>query len=95
MARIRVFIVLVLAVTAGGGLALGTYNYIQKAQVRPASMPLKQVVVSKANLDVGADLTKDDVKAIEWPAASVPTGAGSAPEATNAAVVCACGLPAS
>ena len=77
MARIRVFIVLVLAVTAGGGLALGTYNYIQKAQVHPASMPLKQVVVSKANLDVGADLTKDDVKAIEWPAASVPTGAFS------------------
>ena len=59
MARIRVFIVLVLAVTAGGGLALGTYNYIQKAQVRTPSMPLRQVVVSKANLDVGADLTKD------------------------------------
>src|SRR2546428_13045146 len=75
MARIRVFIVLVLAVTAGGALALGTYNYMQKAQGRVTSMPTRNVVVSKANLDVGADLTKDDVKTIEWPATAVPAGA--------------------
>src|SRR5437867_542548 len=76
MARIRVFIVLVLAVTAGGGLALGTYNYMQKAQLgRPSSMQTRQVVVAKVNLDIGADLTKDDVKAIDWPAASIPVGA--------------------
>src|SRR2546430_7343516 len=77
MARIRVFIVLVLAVTAGGALALGTYNYMQKAQGRVTSMPTRNVVVSKANLDVGADLTKDDVKTIEWPASAVPAGAFS------------------
>src|SRR5437773_2790154 len=77
MARIRVFIVLVLAVTAGGALALGTYNYMQKAQGRVTSMPTRNVVVSKANLDVGADLTKDDVKTIEWPATAVPAGAFS------------------
>jgi pilus assembly protein CpaB len=76
MARIRVFIVLVLAVTAGGGLALGTYNYMQKAQLgHPASMQTRSVVVAKVNLDIGADLTKDDIKAIDWPAASIPVGA--------------------
>jgi len=78
MARIRVFIVLVLAVTAGGGLALGTYNYMQKAQhTTMVAMPTRQVVVSKANLDVGADLTREDLKAIDWPAGSVPVGAFS------------------
>jgi pilus assembly protein CpaB len=76
MARIRVFIVLVLAVTAGGGLALGTYNYMQKAQLgHPASMQTRSVVVAKVNLDIGADLTKDDIKTIDWPAASIPVGA--------------------
>src|SRR5438445_13285562 len=75
MARIRVFIVLVLAVTAGGGLALGTYNYMQKAQGRTVSMPTRPVVVAAANLDVGADLTKEDLKTVEWPASAVPVGA--------------------
>jgi pilus assembly protein CpaB len=77
MARIRVFIVLVLAVTAGGGLALGTYNYMQKAQGRTVSMPTRPVVVATANLDVGADLTREDLKAIDWPASAVPVGAFS------------------
>jgi|SRR5436305_7060821 len=75
MARIRVFIVLVLAVTAGGGLALGTYNYMQKAQARTVSMPTRPVVVAAANLDIGADLTRDDLKTIDWPANAVPAGA--------------------
>ena len=30
MARMRVFMVFVLAVTAGGALAFGTYNYVQQ-----------------------------------------------------------------
>src|SRR5262245_9137799 len=77
MARIRVFIVLVLAVTAGGGLALGTYNYMQKAQGRTVSMPTRSVVVAKVNLDIGADLTKEDLKTIEWPSNAVPVGAFS------------------
>ena len=79
MARIRVFIVLVLALTAGGGLALGTYNYVQRAgsQVRTANLPTKPVVVAKVDLDIGADLTRDDLKTIEWPANAMPVGAFS------------------
>src|SRR5205809_617128 len=89
MARIRVFIVLVLAVTAGGGLALGTYNYIQKAQQgRPAAMQTRTVVVAKMNLDVGADLTKDDLKTIDWPASAVPVGAfGSVDEVAGRGLI--------
>jgi len=75
MARIRVFIVLVLAVTAGGGLALGTYNYMKNAQGRTVSMPTRQVVVAATNLEVGADLTREDLKTIDWPASALPAGA--------------------
>src|SRR5439155_1636287 len=65
----------VAAVTAGGGLALGTYNYMHKAQARTVSMPTRPVVVAAANLDIGADLTRDDLKTIDWPANAVPAGA--------------------
>jgi len=34
MARIRILMVLVLALTAGGVLALGTYNYVQRSPVQ-------------------------------------------------------------
>ena len=41
MARMRVFMVLVLALTAGGALAFGTYNYMQQqpAKTRRRSRP--------------------------------------------------------
>ena len=79
MARIRVFVVLVLALTAGGGLALGTYNYVQRAQAqaRTSNIQTRPVVVAKVDLDVGADLTRDDLKAIDWPASAVPAGSFS------------------
>ena len=78
MARIRVFVVLVLAVTAGGALAFGTYNYMQKAQTtRTVSLPTRPVIVAAADLDIGAELTREDVRIIEWPANSVPSGAFS------------------
>src|SRR5213080_1023762 len=88
MARIRVFIVLVLAVTAGGGLALGTYNYMQKAQGRTVTMPTRPVVVAAANLEIGADITKEDVKTIDWPANAVPAGAfGTIDEVTGRGLI--------
>jgi Flp pilus assembly protein CpaB len=59
MARMRVFLVFVLAITAGGGLAFGTYNYLQKqSPVQTVSMLTKPVVVAASDLDVGAELTK-------------------------------------
>ncbi len=81
MARIRIFVVLVLAVTVGGTLAFATYNYVQRAPAtRTVSIPTKPVVVAAADLDVGADLGRNDVRLIDWPANAVPAGAISNPD---------------
>src|ERR1051325_1821101 len=79
MARMRVFIVFVLAITAGGALAFGTYNYMQHVPARTVSIPTQPVVVAAADLDVGAELSRDDVRIIEWPANAVPANAISDP----------------
>jgi pilus assembly protein CpaB len=80
MARMRVFMVFVLAITAGGGLAFGTYNYMQKqAPAQTVSLPTRPVVVAAADLDVGAELTKEDLRIIQWPANAMPATAISNP----------------
>ena len=79
MTRARVFIVLVLALTAGGGFALATYNYVQKIPGRTVSIPTRPVVVAAADLDIGAELSRDDIRIIEWPANAVPSTAISDP----------------
>jgi pilus assembly protein CpaB len=83
MARMRVFLVLLLALTAGGALALGTYNYVSSSSQGSSStsaIPSKPVVVAASDLPMGAELTADDVKVIEWPASSVPAEAISDPK---------------
>jgi pilus assembly protein CpaB len=80
MARIRIFIVFVLAITAGGTLALGTYNYVQRAPAKTVSIPTRSVAVAASDLEVGAELTKDDIRIIEWPANAVPANAMSDPK---------------
>jgi pilus assembly protein CpaB len=80
MARIRVFIVLVLAVTVGGVFAFATYNYVNKIPAKTVTIPTKQVVVAAADLDVGAELGRDDIRIIDWPANAVPAGAFTDPK---------------
>jgi pilus assembly protein CpaB len=75
MARMRVFIVFVFAVTVGGAFAFATYNYVQKAPAKTVSIPTKQVVVAAADLDIGAELRREDLRMIEWPANAVPQAA--------------------
>ncbi len=80
MGRVRVFIVLALAVTAGGVFAFGTYNYVQKVSqpsVSGPAMPTQPVVVATNDLDVGAEIKPEDVKVIRWPKESVPAQAMS------------------
>ena len=72
MARIRLFIVFVLAITAGGAFALATYRYIQQAPARAEAIATRPVVVAAANLELGAELRPDDVRIVAWPAAAVP-----------------------
>jgi pilus assembly protein CpaB len=75
MARMRVFIVLALAVTVGGVFAFATYNYVQKAPGKTVTTPTRPVVVATADLDIGTEISRDDVHTIEWPATSVPESA--------------------
>jgi pilus assembly protein CpaB len=68
----RVFIVLLLAITAGSGLAFGTYNYMNKLPARTVSVPTQKVVVASSDLDIGTEIGPNDVKLIEWPTNAVP-----------------------
>ena len=79
MARMRVFIVLVMAIMAGGVFAYGTYNYVQNLPAKTTSLPTKPVVVAAVDLEVGDEITRDDVRVIQWPANAVPTQAMSDP----------------
>jgi pilus assembly protein CpaB len=76
----RVFMVLVLAVTAGGALAFGTYNYVQQRPAKTVSIPSRQVIVAASDLDIGAELRREDVRIIDWPANAVPASAFSDPK---------------
>ena len=73
MARRRIFVVFVLAVTAGAALALGTYNYVNSMPtVEAAAIPTKPVVVAATDLQVGAELRREDLRIIDWPANAAP-----------------------
>lgn len=88
MARMRLFIVLALAIVAGSTFAFGTYRYIQQVPARTVTMQTRPVMVAAANLDVGASLRREDVRAIDWPAEAVPEGAfGAAEELIGRGVV--------
>ena len=83
MARIRVFIVLALAVAAGGTFAYGTYQYMQNAP-KPAPgrrrFPTSSVIVAASDLQIGAELKQEDLRAVQWPSNAVPAGAFGKPE---------------
>jgi pilus assembly protein CpaB len=73
MARRRIFMVFVLAVAAGGALALGTYNYMQQMPTaHAATIPTAPVVVAAADLQIGAELRREDLRIIDWPANAAP-----------------------
>jgi pilus assembly protein CpaB len=79
MTRVRVMIVLMVALLTGGGLAAGTYSYLQNVPVERVTMPTRTVVVARADLALGSELRLDDLHAAEWPKESVPEGAFSQP----------------
>jgi pilus assembly protein CpaB len=76
----RITLVLLLALAAGGGLAYGTYNYMQSMQVRTETLPTRPVVVAAADLELGAEIRPDDVRVVQWPQNAMPMGAFSNPE---------------
>lgn len=76
----RLFAVLALALTAGGGLAFATYNYMQNVPVRTVSVPTQSVVVAAVDLQLGTELKVDDMRTVAWPSSDVPEGAFSKPQ---------------
>ncbi len=79
MARMRVLIVLALALTAGSVLAFATYNVVKKAPQNGTGLPTQPVVVAASDLAIGAELKAGDLKVVDWPATSVPAGAVTQP----------------
>ena len=75
MSRSRIFTVFVIALLAGGGLAYGTYDYLQNVPVKTITVPTKRVVVANAPIALGSELRRDDLTTVEWPANAVPEGA--------------------
>jgi pilus assembly protein CpaB len=76
----RVFIVLALAIAAGGTFAFGTYRYMQNVPTQSVSVPTTAVVVAAADLQLGSELRSEDLRVIQWPAGSVPAGSFTKPE---------------
>src|SRR5688572_26883131 len=88
MARIRIFLVLVLALTAGGAFAFGTYRYIQQVPDRAEGIATKPVIVAAVNLDLGAELRPEDLRIVEWPVNTVPASAfGSADQVVGRGLI--------
>src|SRR5687768_9708123 len=81
MARVRLFMVLLLAIGMGGTFAFGTYRYMQNLPAQQqAKLPTTPVVVAAGNLDLGAALRPEDMRVIAWPADAVPPGSFRDPQ---------------
>jgi pilus assembly protein CpaB len=78
--RTRIFVVLAVAVLAGGGLAYGTYNMMHNQPVKTVAMATQPVVVAAADLMLGAALKKEDLQVMSFPAGQAPAGAFAQPQ---------------
>ena len=72
--RNRIFAVFAIAVVAGGGLAYATYNFVNNKPARSVSAPTQPVVVAAADLQLGAELKKDDLVVVPFPQGKAPEG---------------------
>jgi pilus assembly protein CpaB len=78
--RNRIFAVLAIAILAGGGLAYGTYNFMQNQPVKQVSTPTQPVVVAAADLQLGAEIKKEDLQVVQFPAGKTPEGTFAKPD---------------
>ena len=75
MNRIRILIVVLIALLTGSGLAYATYNYLQSVPVQTVTVPTRPVVVAEADLSLGTELEAADLRVVDWPVSAVPAGA--------------------
>jgi pilus assembly protein CpaB len=67
--------ILVLAIVIGGVAALLTRQWLQSHASAAIDVPKGTIVVAKAPLGFGSELTADNVVEVNWAAASLPEGA--------------------
>jgi pilus assembly protein CpaB len=78
--RNRIFAVLLIAIVAGGGLAYATYSFVNNNKVaQPAAVATQPVVVAAADLQLGAELKKEDLSILRFPQGTAPDGAFANP----------------
>jgi pilus assembly protein CpaB len=77
--RNRIFAVFAIAILAGGGLAYGTYNLVQNQPARTAAVATQPVVVAAADLQLGAEIKKEDLTVVNFPQGQAPEGTFSQP----------------
>src|SRR5256885_11286934 len=53
---------------------------MQHLPPKPTSIPPRPGVVAAADLDIGAELRREDIRIIDWPANAVPANAISDPK---------------
>ena len=80
MARMRVFLVLLLAIGAGSVFAFATYNYVKNIPANVVEIPTLPVMVAATDLDIGAEITAENVRTINWPKNSMPKFAFAEPK---------------
>ena len=80
MTRLRIFLVLGVAIALGGTFAFATYQYIQNQPVREVSLPTTPVVVAAADLALGTELRREDLRVIAWPSDALPAGSFRDPQ---------------
>ncbi|MBI4485813.1 MAG: hypothetical protein HY655_07360, partial [Acidobacteria bacterium] len=80
MSRMRVFIVLGVAIGLGGTFAFATYRYIQNTPVREVTLPTTPVVVAAADLALGLELRREDLRVIALPSDAVTAGSFRDPQ---------------
>jgi len=77
--RSRIFAVLAIAILAGGGLAYGTYNFMQNQPAKSMTVSTQPVVVAAADLQLGTELKKEDLTIVQFPQGQVPQGTFTQP----------------
>jgi pilus assembly protein CpaB len=77
--RSRIFVVLAIAILAGGGLAYGTYNMVQSQPVATTAARTQPVVVAAANLQLGTELKAEDLTVMAFPEGKAPEGTFAQP----------------
>jgi pilus assembly protein CpaB len=79
--RSKLFVVLALAVTTGGGLAYATYNFMNSEQrVQTVNAPTQPVVVAAADLSLGSELRSEELRVVQFPKGQAPEGSFARPE---------------